>query len=250
MRDSAETASGSIPRIPGLDGIDAILSGDVSAEPLRVDAREFLSRYADALLAAPYRAVGPREKERVLNEIVLDSLAPISLGLIPHYPHTMIVDMGTGSGIPAIPLGIILPSTRIVGIDGSTKRIAYARDFAGSAGMKRIAFQAVRLEEYGSRLHGVRRSCDPAAEVQQFLGHADVVVARGCAKLPETLALAVSFLKRVGRVLVYTTPRAADEFVPVVLAATPGLWTFKRHPYRRTTGDDVYLILEAIPAAV
>lgn len=242
--ETSEVASESSPRLPGIDGLAAISAGRAD------EAAGVLARFADALLAAPYRAVGPREIDRVLNEIVLDSLAPIVLGLVPDRAGALILDLGSGTGIPAVPLAVLLSSPRIVAIDSSTKRIAYARDFAAAHGLRNLALHAVHIGPYGSRLHGVRRAADPPAPVQQFLGQADVVVSRGCAKLPETLALSVAYLKADGRVLVYTTPRAADEYIPQAEAAMPGVWTFRRHSYRRSSGDDTYQILEAVPLAI
>jgi 16S rRNA G527 N7-methylase RsmG len=240
---TSEIGSESIPRLPGLTALDASTAGD--AEKIQGG----LLRYGEALLAAPYRAVGPREIGRVLNEIVLDSLAPAVLGLLPDGSDALVIDLGSGSGIPAIPLAFLLPSPRLVAVDSSTKRIAYARDFARSEGLLRLSFLAVHIAVFGSRHHGVRRTSIPPAEVQQYLGHADAVVSRGCAKLPETLTLSVAFLKPGGRVLVYTTPRAADEFVPQAEAAMSGVWSFHRHPYRRPSGDEEYLILECAPSA-
>lgn len=241
IMEKSESKTNSIVRLPGADRLESFAPEGAN------DLRDLFLRYAQSLLAAPYRAVGPRDVMRIMNEIILDSLAPVAVGILSPDSESIIIDLGTGSGIPALPLAMTLPNARIIGIDSSTKRIAFARDFAQREGISSVEFQACRLDLFGSRIHGLKRRADPQGPIQELLGQIDFVVSRGCAKLPETLALAIPFLNSRGRVLIYSTPRSLDEYLPQVDAEKSGRWSFERRGYLRPNGEDEYTLLEGRP---
>jgi 16S rRNA (guanine527-N7)-methyltransferase len=72
--------------------------------------------------------VGASGDELVIKHI-LDSLAPLALisGLLGDRPNPRIADLGTGAGLPGIPLALALPQSRIALIDRMTRRTDFLR---------------------------------------------------------------------------------------------------------------------------
>lgn len=56
-------------------------------------------------------------------------------------PGTSILDMGTGGGLPGIPLAIMYPQCRFHLIDRIGKKIRVANEIAASVGLENITFQ-------------------------------------------------------------------------------------------------------------
>jgi 16S rRNA (guanine527-N7)-methyltransferase len=72
--------------------------------------------------------VGASGDELVIKHI-LDSLAPISIikGLIASLPSPRIADLGTGAGLPGVPLAIALSEARVSLVDRMTRRADFLR---------------------------------------------------------------------------------------------------------------------------
>jgi 16S rRNA (guanine527-N7)-methyltransferase len=88
------------------------------------DARlRALERYATWLVDEASRAggIGPNEADSVIDRHILDSLT--FLGPIDHPPNSLL-DVGSGVGLPGIPLAIALPDTEVILVDRSGRRCA------------------------------------------------------------------------------------------------------------------------------
>ena len=72
--------------------------------------------------------VGASGDELVVKHI-LDSLAPLEIikGLIVGTPSPRIADLGTGAGLPGVPLALALPDTHVALIDRMTRRTDFLR---------------------------------------------------------------------------------------------------------------------------
>ena len=81
-----------------------------------------LSAYADWLIAEaiPAGGLGPREAQRVWGRHIGDSLVFASGWTAP--PHELL-DVGTGVGLPGIPLAILWPETAVTVLDRGGRRI-------------------------------------------------------------------------------------------------------------------------------
>jgi 16S rRNA (guanine527-N7)-methyltransferase len=64
---------------------------------------------------------------------ILDSLAPIGIlrGLIDGKPDPRIADLGSGAGLPGIPLALALPEARVALVDRMTRRTDFLREILG-----------------------------------------------------------------------------------------------------------------------
>ena len=99
--------------------VEAVLSW--LGEPASPEIRERLTRYRTWLIeeAVPAGGLGPAEVDRIDDRHLADSLA--FGAVLPR--HTKIVaDLGSGVGLPGIPLAILRPESQFVLIDRSQKR--------------------------------------------------------------------------------------------------------------------------------
>jgi 16S rRNA (guanine(527)-N(7))-methyltransferase RsmG len=134
---------------------------------------ELLMRYEQWLLEEAMTAggVGPAEGPRLFDRHIADSLA--FLPLIPPTARSL-VDVGSGVGLPAIPIAIARPEVAVTIVDRSEKRTHLAR-------------RAVRI----LRLGNVTTKTSDVAEVEATF---DVVTFR--ASLP--IGQAVRAFRRLG----------------------------------------------------
>lgn len=89
---------------------------------------ESLSRYMAEIerLNPSLSLVGASGDELVVKH-VLDSLAPLAIikSLLAALPRPRIADLGSGAGLPGIPLALALPESEIVLMDRMTRRIRF-----------------------------------------------------------------------------------------------------------------------------
>ena len=118
-----------------------------------------------ALTALP----GPTRFE----ELILDSWALVA-DLAPLGPTDLVVDFGTGMGIPAIVLAIARPDLRVVALDKSRKKIAFVRQVALELQLPRLEPIAARAEELpplGASLGVSKAVGSPALLAQWWARH-------------------------------------------------------------------------------
>jgi 16S rRNA (guanine527-N7)-methyltransferase len=93
---------------------------------LSVDQLALLTRYAEWLVAeaVPAGGVGPAEGARIIDRHVADSLV-FGIGWVDNVPAALI-DVGSGVGLPGIPLAIAYPGIAVTLLDRSERRTALA----------------------------------------------------------------------------------------------------------------------------
>lgn len=105
--------------------------------PLDAAQIHLLGRYRDWLgdEAIPAGGLGSAEAGRLDRRHIADSLlfaAPVDS------PPTAIIDLGTGVGLPGIPLAVLFPHTRVSLIDRSQRRLDLARRAVRVLGLDNI----------------------------------------------------------------------------------------------------------------
>jgi 16S rRNA (guanine527-N7)-methyltransferase len=142
--------------------------------------------------------LGPREVPRLWDRHVLNSavVAPLLAA------GESVVDVGSGAGLPGIPLALARPDCTFVLLEPLARRAAFLEEVVAD----------LRLAPQVSVVRG------RAEEVVRAIGPFDVAVARAVAPLDRLAAWCLPLLRRGGRLLALKGERAADE-----VAAAPAL---------------------------
>lgn len=128
---------------------DVDLSAGVDALGLALDARQ-RKQLADylALLAKwnrTYNLTAIREPARMVTHHALDSLAV--LPHLPAAPSLRVLDVGSGGGLPGIPIAIARPDWRVVMVDPVHKKAAFQTQAAIELGLRNATTYASRVED-------------------------------------------------------------------------------------------------------
>jgi len=97
------------------------------------------------------------EQNRATNLISRKENAPLLIRHIfhslligfayPFLPGQKVLDLGTGGGLPGIPLAIAYPETNFLLVDATGKKITACRKMADALGLKNVHTRKVRVEE-------------------------------------------------------------------------------------------------------
>lgn len=150
--------------------------------PLTERQQEQLWKYAELLLDwnKKVNLISRKDEDAVLTKHVLHSLA---IGLFHSFkPKERVLDLGTGGGLPGIPLAIAFPNTYFLLIDSIGKKIAACADMIQKLELKNALAQKSRSDE----LKNVKF---------------DVIVSRQVAAMPELCAWCRPLLKKGGKLL-------------------------------------------------
>lgn len=114
-------------------------------------------------------------------------------------PSPKIADLGSGGGLPAIPIAIVQPEWQLSLIEAIRKKTAFLQHVRGKLKLKNIEVLCERVED---------------AAVQQP-GQFDAVISRAFTNLARFLDLSLPFLKPDGLVFAMKAKRADDEMKDV-----------------------------------
>lgn len=103
-----------------------------------------------------YNLTAIHEPERMLTHHLLDSLA-----VLPHAQAERLLDVGSGAGLPGIPLALARPAMRVTLIDASHKKAAFMQQAIIELGLKNA-----------EALHGRVEDLRPAAPYGQIVSRA------------------------------------------------------------------------------
>jgi 16S rRNA (guanine527-N7)-methyltransferase len=93
-----------------------------------------------------YNLTAIREPERMVTHHLLDALA-----VLPHLPgHAglRVLDVGSGGGIPGLPLAIARPEWHVTLVDANHKKVAFVTQAAIELGLRNVDAHAVRVESF------------------------------------------------------------------------------------------------------
>ncbi len=148
-----------------------------------------------------------REPERMITHHLLDSLA-----VLPHLPSRSglrVIDIGSGGGLPGIPLAIVRPDWRLALLDSNFKKAAFLRQAVIELPLPNVEVVAARVEHY--------------APVVPF----DIAISRAFSDLAVFAGASASLLAPEGRLVAMkgVYPHEELDHLPsgVGVTATPSL---------------------------
>ena len=90
-----------------------------------------------------YNLTSVRKPTDIVTRHILDSLT-----ILPHLHGERILDIGTGAGLPGIPLAIACPEREFVLLDSSSKKLRFVQQTLGILNLDNVTLVDSRVEEY------------------------------------------------------------------------------------------------------
>lgn len=172
------------------------------------------------------------DREEALVKHLVDSLT-----LLPYLRgDETLLDMGSGGGLPGLPLKMVLPGINLTSVDAVAKKISFQKHVIRTFALNGAVARHGRLEVLGQET--------------SLNGHFDLVVARAFASLPDCLRLARPFLRRGGRLIAMKGPEGEKELLAAEeLIANTGfsLQSMDRLTLPGGNGERTLICLELLP---
>lgn len=149
-----------------------------------------------------YNLTAIRDPREMLVKHLLDSLAMHRHVAAIAEAGGELADLGTGPGLPGIPLAIACPGLRVALVESNGKKARFLRE-------------AVRKLDLAPRVRVLESRIEAVGEAAAF----DAITARALATLPLIVELGGHLLKPEGRLLAMKGAYPADE-----IAALPSGW--------------------------
>lgn len=193
-----------------------LVSDDAIADRLYRDNYKTIRQYVDILASrgVDWGLIGPREIGRLWERHILNSIALESL--IPE--GCRVADVGSGAGLPGIPLAILRPDLEMTLIEPMLRRSNFLTE----------AIDELGLDDRVSVVRGRAEDADL---------HVDVVVSRAVAKLATLINWTADLIVDSGSLLALKGQSADDEVVKA-----------KKELSKRRLSAEV-LLIRADPAA-
>ena len=183
---------------PGLKALDLTLPPGSEAALIRYV--ELLVRWNQA-----YNLTAVRDPAEMVAKHLLDSLA-----ILPYVSGPTVADVGTGAGLPGIPLALARPDLAFTLVDSNGKKTRFVTQAVAELKLGNVAVVQARAEAW-----------QPARPFHQ-------VVSRAFASLRDFAVLAGGLLAPGGRLLAMKGANPEDEMA----ALPPGFRVVKVHPLR------------------
>ena len=169
---------------------------------------------------AAYNLTAVRDPAEMVTRHLLDSLA-----ILPHVHGATLADLGSGAGLPGIPLAIAAPEREILLVDSNGKKARFLRE-----AVRKLGLTHTRVAE---------------SRVENVEGTFECITARAFASLGEMLARGGHLLATDGRWLALKGRYPEDE-----LAALPGGFRVEEIVALRVPGLDAERHLVVLRRAV
>lgn len=197
---------------------------------LNDDQNLLLSRYLDLLLEANARMNLTRITDRAAADVqhVGDALT-----LLPFLPEgaCRLADVGSGGGVPGLPLAIVRPEARVTLIESTKKKGAFLRDAAQALALSNVTVVDQRAEDAGR------------GEVRQTF---DIAVARAVATMDWLAEWCLPLVKKGGAMLAMKGPKVVDE-LPAAAKAIKLLGGGPAEVHPAALGEDDGRVIVRIP---
>ena len=163
-----------------------------------------LSAYASLLAGYKYaNVIGTRDPSKIVAEHLSDSLSCLLVGTL--WSSKSAIDVGTGGGLPGVPLAISRPDLRVTLLEATERKVRFLNYTRKRLGLRNVNLIQGRAEDEGRK----------AAYRETF----DLAVARALADLP-VVAEYCAPLVRVGGEILAMKGRLTEEELSRAAAAS------------------------------
>lgn len=125
-----------------------------------------------------YNLISRKESDNLVARHLLDSLS-----VLPYISGSRVIDVGSGAGLPGIPLAIACPQLHFTLLDCNSKKARFRRQVMIELGLQNVVVEDARAEEYRPQ--------------QGF----DSVISRAFATIENMLSVAGHLVSQGGRFL-------------------------------------------------
>jgi 16S rRNA (guanine527-N7)-methyltransferase len=167
-----------------------------------------------------YNLTAIREPGQMLVKHLFDSLA-----IVPHVPPGRLADLGTGPGLPGIPVALVRPDVSVTLVESNGKKARFLRE-----ALRRLDIRNARVIE------------KRAEDVDD--GGFDAITARALDRLAGILTVGGHLLAPHGRLLAMKAARVDDE-----VAELPAAWRLESVRPLTVPGLDAERVLVVVARA-
>jgi 16S rRNA (guanine527-N7)-methyltransferase len=170
---------------------------------LPADAVRQLDTLLGLLTEDEHAPTSLRDRDGALRDHLADSLSGLELPLLRNAPpEAAIADIGSGPGLPGLPLAIALPAATVTLVESNGRKCAFIAAAAAACGLLNVEVVNARAEQWpGGR--------------NRF----DIVTARALARLDIVAEYAAPLLRIGGCLVAWRGRRDADDEAAGAIAA-------------------------------
>jgi 16S rRNA (guanine527-N7)-methyltransferase len=163
-----------------------------------------LSTYADLLATYTLaNVIGTNDRETIVLDHLLDSLTCLTAKSM--FGECSLVDVGTGAGLPGIPLAIACPQLRVTLLEATEKKVRFLKYARAQLGLANLDILHARAEETGREL--------------RYRDAFDLAVARAVASLAVVVEYCAPLVRPGGHMLAMKGQLGEDELSAGSVAA-------------------------------
>lgn len=170
---------------------------------------------------------------RTMDEVLAQVAAGDALLAVPWTGIGRVIDIGSGGGLPAVPLALAMPQVHFTLLEANTRKGAFLEQVAATLNLTNVAVAAGRAEELGHR----------SALREQY----DRAISRAAAPPAVLLELALPFVKPGGDLIAQVStldPQLLDRPARLLGGGAPRL---ERPP---SGGSGLLVVPKLAPTAV
>jgi 16S rRNA (guanine527-N7)-methyltransferase len=204
--------------VSGTSDAGGTLSALASRYSLAGPAQDKLHALLQLLVHDELAPTAIRDPDAVAKDHLADSLVALELDSVRSSGQTL--DIGSGAGLPALPLAIALPEVAFALIESSARKCVFLERAVSVCRLSNVEVVHARAESFG-----------------EARGRYDLVMARAVAPLDVTAEYAAPLLRVGGTLVAWRGRRSAEAEVAAARAAAElGMATHEIRPVRPYPG--------------
>ncbi len=193
-------------RLPGMSTAIEQLRLQAEGWGIRLDHAQcsLLSAYADLLAGYELaNVIGTRHREKIVLEHLIDSLS--CLTGVNLRSGDSLVDVGTGGGLPGIPLAITHPELSVTLLEATEKKVRFLEYARAELGLRNLKVLHARAEDAGRK--------------PRYRESFDLATARALAALPVIVEYCAPLVRPGGKILAMKGRLSEEELSKGIAAS-------------------------------